>query len=58
MLPLKWAGGDYDPNDPPVIGQRLARKLGMMTYRSPQEWEQRFGRERISLEMHSDEIPI
>lgn len=52
----KWAGGNYDPNDPPVVGQRLARKLGMMTYRSPREWEQRFGRERISLEMHSDEM--
>lgn len=52
----KWAGGDYAANDPPVTGQRLARKLGMMTYRSPREWEQRFGRERISLEMHSDEM--
>lgn len=52
----KWAGGDYDPDDPPVTGQRLARKLGMMTYRSPREWEQRFGRERVSLEMHSDEM--
>lgn len=51
----KWKKGDYDVNDPPVIGQRLARKLGMMTYRSPLEWDQRFGRERISLEMHSDE---
>lgn len=51
----KWANGNYDPADPPVTGQRLARKLGMMTYRSPGEWEQRFGRERISLEMHSDE---
>ena len=51
----KWAAGNYDPDDPPVTGQRLARKLGMMTYRSPREWEQRFGRERISLEMHSDE---
>lgn len=51
----KWANGNYDPADPPVVGQRLARKLGMMTYRSPLEWEQRFGRERISLEMHSDE---
>lgn len=51
----KWANGNYDPADPPVVGQRLARKLGMMTYRSPREWEQRFGRERISLEMHSDE---
>jgi len=51
----KWHNGDYDPADPPVTGQRLARKLGMMTYRSPREWQHRFGRERISLEMHSDE---
>ena len=51
----KWVGGNYSLDDPPVVGQRLARKLGMMTYRSPREWEQRFGRERISLEMHSDE---
>ena len=51
----KWCGGNYNPEDPPVTGQRLARKLGMMTYRSPREWEQRFGRERISLEMLSDE---
>jgi len=43
-----WKGGYYDPEDPPVAGQRLARKLGMMTYRSAEEWEQRFGRERIS----------
>ncbi len=49
----KWKGGDYDPDDPPVIGQRLARKLGMMTYRSPQEWEQRFGRERVAAEDHA-----
>lgn len=52
----KWAGGNYAIDAPPVTGQRLARKLGMMTYRSPREWEQRFGRERISLEMHSDEM--
>ena len=52
----KWNGGNYDPDDPPVAGQRLARKLGMMTYRSPREWEQRFGRERISLEMHSGDM--
>jgi len=49
----KWDNGNYDPGDPPVEGQRLARKLGMMTYRSAQEWEQRFGRERISFEQHS-----
>lgn len=42
----KWLGGRYDPSDPPLVGQRLARKLGMITYRSAEEWEQRFGRER------------
>ena len=46
----KWDDGNYDPEGPPVAGQRLARKLGMMTYRSAEEWEQRFGRERISFE--------
>jgi homoserine O-acetyltransferase len=48
----KWLGGNYDPAEPPIGGQRLARKLGMITYRSAKEWEQRFGRERISSEGH------
>lgn len=48
----KWADGNYDPDDPPITGQRLARKLGMMTYRSAEEWRQRFGRERVSSEAH------
>ena len=42
----KWKKGDYDVGDPPIAGQRLARKLGMITYRSAEEWVQRFGRER------------
>lgn len=42
----KWNNGQYDPEDPPIAGQRLARKLGMITYRSAEEWAQRFGRER------------
>ncbi len=42
----KWQKGNYDPGDPPITGQRLARKLGMITYRSAEEWTQRFGRER------------
>lgn len=46
----KWANGQYAPEDPPLIGQRLARKLGMITYRSAEEWEQRFGRERAPAE--------
>lgn len=46
----KWAQGSYSPDDPPLSGQRLARKLGMITYRSAEEWEQRFGRERAPAE--------
>ncbi len=48
-----WAGGAYEPGAGPVAGMRLARKLGMITYRSAQEWEQRFGRERIPGERQS-----
>jgi len=44
----KWMGGDYDVADPPLLGQRLARKLGMISYRSPTEWDQRFGRQRTT----------
>jgi homoserine O-acetyltransferase len=46
----KWLGGEYNVENPPLTGQRLARKLGMMTYRSAEEWEQRFGRERVTSE--------
>ena len=42
----RWNNGDYSVDDPPITGQRLARKLGMISYRSPEEWVQRFGRER------------
>ena len=42
----KWNHGRYPVGDPPITGQRLARKLGMITYRSAEEWDHRFGRER------------
>ena len=41
-----WKRGNYDVDNPPATGQRLARKLGMITYRSAEEWADRFGRER------------
>ncbi len=42
-----WQGGAYDMSGHgPVTGMRLARKLGMITYRSAAEWAERFGRER------------
>jgi homoserine O-acetyltransferase/O-succinyltransferase len=43
-----WQGGSYPPERGPETGLRLARKLGLITYRSAQEWRERFGRERIA----------
>ena len=45
-----WEQGEYPVGGGPIEGMRLARKLGMITYRSAIEWEQRFGRERIAEE--------
>ena len=36
--------GHYTAERPPETGMRIARKLGMMTYRSAAEWVERFGR--------------
>jgi len=46
-----WRGGNYSADRPPVTGQRLARKLGTVTYRSAAEWQLRFGREPIRDDM-------
>ncbi|MEO0974087.1 MAG: homoserine O-acetyltransferase [Pseudomonadota bacterium] len=44
----EWHQGQYPLGDGPIRGMRLARKLGMITYRSAEEWRQRFGRERVA----------
>lgn len=43
-----WAEGHYADDAPPAIGMQLARKLGLITYRSAEEWAERFGRERAT----------
>lgn len=48
-----WQDGQYPFDEPPVIGMRLARKLGMITYRSAAEWAGRFGRERATDDLGS-----
>jgi len=50
-----WQGGNYDSETMPLVGMRLARKLGMITYRSGEEWRIRFGRERASEECEPDD---
>jgi homoserine O-acetyltransferase len=39
----RWAGGDYDPADPPVEGLGVARRIAHLTYRSAFELGERFG---------------
>jgi homoserine O-acetyltransferase len=43
-----WRQGHYEPPGP-VNGLRIARKLGLITYRSAAEWRQRFKRERVAV---------
>lgn len=43
--------GNYREDEWPEVGMRIARKLGMISYRSAIEWQQRFGRN------HQDYFP-
>ncbi len=43
----KWNGGNYRDDALPSDGLSIARKLGVVTYRSAFEWKQRFGRARV-----------
>ena len=45
----EWKGGDYASDAGPATGLRLARKLGLITYRSAAEWRERFRRERVAV---------
>jgi len=51
----EWRDGNYDiSGNGPISGMRLARKLGMITYRSAAEWAERFGRERAQDYTHPE----
>lgn len=56
-LDPKWNGGDYDEEHYPESGMRMARKLGVITYRSALEWDGRFGRVRLDSD-RADEEPF
>lgn len=43
-----WAGGFYPRDRQSLTGMCLARKLGLISYRSAQEWQQRFGHQEIA----------
>lgn len=41
-----WNEGNYENKNLPLDGMMQARYLGMITYRSPTEWNNRFGRKK------------
>ncbi|MEA9862924.1 homoserine O-acetyltransferase [Xanthomonas campestris pv. campestris] len=50
-----WNGGHYDDVQYPESGMRMARKLGVITYRSALEWDGRFGRVRLDSELTAED---
>jgi homoserine O-acetyltransferase len=48
-----WCNGLYTPEHRPTVGMRLARKIGMTSYRSAAEWEHRFGNSRTEFKSTS-----
>lgn len=54
-LDPNWSNGDYDEATYPESGMRMARKLGVITYRSALEWDGRFGRVRLESDRPEEE---
>ncbi|MGY1409473.1 homoserine O-acetyltransferase MetX [Luteimonas sp. A611] len=54
-LDPNWNNGEYDEATYPESGMRIARKLGVITYRSALEWDGRFGRVRLDSEQADDD---
>ena len=57
-LDPNWNNGGYDDAHYPESGMRMARKLGVITYRSALEWDGRFGRVRLDSDRRDDEDPF
>lgn len=50
-----WNNGCYDDTHYPEAGMRIARKLGVITYRSALEWSGRFSRIRLDSDDRDDD---
>ncbi len=57
-LDPKWNEGAYTDASYPENGMRMARKLGVITYRSSLEWSGRFGRVRLDGDHRDDDSPF
>jgi homoserine O-acetyltransferase/O-succinyltransferase len=54
-LDPQWNLGGYGDDAWPEAGMRIARKLGVVTYRSSLEWDGRFGRVRLDSDARADD---
>jgi len=54
-LDPQWNNGRYDDAHYPETGMSIARKLGVITYRSAMEWNGRFARIRLEPEQRDDD---
>src|SRR5579871_3170043 len=54
-LDPNWNNGEYDATHYPEAGMSIARKLGVITYRSAMEWNGRFARIRLDPEERHDD---
>lgn len=54
-LDPQWNNGHYDDAHYPEAGMSIARKLGVITYRSAMEWNGRFARIRLDPEQRDDD---
>jgi len=54
-LDPNWKSGHYDDEHYPEAGMSIARKLGVITYRSAMEWVGRFARIRLDSEQREEE---
>ena len=57
-LDPSWNEGRYDEATYPESGMRIARKLGVITYRSAMEWDGRFGRIRLDPDVREVDAPF
>lgn len=61
-LDPQWAGGNYEIHGDgaryPDMGMSIARKLGVITYRSAMEWNGRFARIRLDAEQREEQQPF
>ncbi len=54
-LDRNWNSGRYDDEHYPEAGMSIARKLGVITYRSAMEWVGRFARIRLDSEQREED---